>query len=164
MSNTQKNLKDAFTGEAKAHIRLLAFADKAEREGYKQIAKLFRAVAEAEKIHATNHLNLLGVVKDTEENLKYSFEREMFANEVAYPDFIKEAEREGDKKAVVSFSRARDVEEGHAKLYKLALQHLMEERDTIYYVCGICGYISDNVLPDECPICGAKKEMFKKIE
>jgi rubrerythrin len=164
MSKTEKNLKEAFAGEAKAYIRLIAFAEKAEKEGYKQIAKLFRAVAEAEKIHAKNHLNLLGIINSTEENLKYSFEREKFANEVAYPDFIKQAEEEGNKMAVVSFVRARDVEEGHKKLYKLALQHLMEEKETSYYLCKVCGYISDNILPEECPVCGAKKEMFEKIE
>lgn len=164
MSKVEKNLKISFEGEAKAYLRLLSFAEKAKEGGYQQIAQLFRAVAEAEKIHALNHLNLLGITKTTEENLKYSFEREVYANEVAYPQMIKEAEEEGDRKASLSFTRARDVEEGHADLYKKALQHLMEEKEVVYYVCGICGYISDNILPDECPICRAKKEMFKKVE
>lgn len=163
-TNTEKNLKDAFVGEAKAYFRLLAFAEKAEKENYSQIAKLFRAVAEAEKIHAKNHFKLMEVIGTTEENLKFAFEKEKYVSELAYPEFIKEAENEGNKKVALSFTRARDVEEGHAKLYKLALLHLAEEKETTYYICTVCGYISDGVFPDDCPVCEAKKEAFKKIE
>ena len=163
---TQKNLYEAFVGEAKAHRRLLAFARKAEEEGYPQVAKLFRAVSAAEGVHADNHLRLLGeaVVRDTQANLDFSFETEKAVNGIYYPQFIKEAEEEGNRAATLSFSQARDVEEGHAKLYEKALRYLLRDEDADYYVCRICGYVSDGVLPEVCPVCGAKKELFHKIE
>jgi rubrerythrin len=163
---THGNLRDAFAGEAKAHIRLLAFARTAEEEGYAQIAKLFRAVATAEEVHAANHLRVLGeaVTRSTEENLAFSFERETTINEVTYPQFILEAEGEGERAAVLSFTYARDVEEGHAGLYKKAMEHLLQDETSDYYVCGVCGYTSDGVLPERCPVCGAQSEAFLKVE
>jgi rubrerythrin len=163
---TRSNLYKAFAGEAKAHIRLLAFARKAEEEGFAQIARLFRAIAAAEEVHAGNHLRLLGenVIRTTEENLAYSFEMETTINEVTYPLFITEAEREGEQAAVLSFSAVRDVEEGHARLYKKAMDHLLQDEVSEYYVCGVCGYTSDGVLPDQCPICGADSEAFRRID
>lgn len=162
---TKQNLYAAFVGEAKAYFRLLAYAEKAEEEGYPQIAALFRAVAEAERIHATRNLRLLGevVVKDTETNLKASFEREDKASTLFYPQFIKEAEEEGEHTAAVSFSHARDVEEEHASLYKRALQHLVAETAPKYYVCQVCGYIAEGEAPERCPVCNAPKEKFKEI-
>jgi len=153
-------------GEAKAHIRLLAFARKAEEEGYEQIARLFRAIAAAEEVDAADHLRVLGeaIVKGTEENLAFSFDRETTVNEVTYPLFIIEAEREGERAAALSFSCARDVEEGHARLYKKATEHMLQDEVSDYYVCRLCGYTSDGVLPEECPICGATREQFRKIE
>jgi len=163
---TQRNLYEAFVGEAKAHRRLLAFARKAEEEGYPQVAKLFRAISAAEGVHADNHLRLLGetVVRDTQTNLNFSFETEKTVNGVYYPQFIKEAEEEENRAAAFSFSQARDVEEGHAKLYEKALRHLLRDEDDDYYVCQVCGYVSDGVLPEVCPICGAKKERFRRIQ
>ncbi|ODS32706.1 MAG: rubrerythrin [Candidatus Scalindua rubra] len=161
---TDRNLYDAYVGESKAHQRLKAFAKKAEEEGFKQIAKLFRAIAEAEAVHAQNHIKLLGLAKTTQENLRYSFKRELSINEVTYPQFIKEAEEEQISEATTSFSYARDVEEGHAKLYKQALEHLLKDGDTDYYVCQMCGYTSDGILPEECPICAASKDKFSKIK
>ena len=163
---TRANTYQAFVGEAKAHIRLLAFAKRAEGEGYTQVAKLFRAIAAAEEVHAGNHLRVMGeaVVKSTEENLAFSFERETTINEVTYPQLIREAEEEAEQAAVLSFSYARDVEERHAGLYKKAMEHLLQDEDTDYYVCAVCGYTSDGVLPDECPVCGAGSEAFTKIE
>jgi rubrerythrin len=165
-TKTRQNLYDAFVGEAKAHVRLLAFARKAEEEGYAQIAKLFRAVAVAEEVHAGNHLRVAGeaILGSTEENLAFSFERETTINEVTYPQLIKEAEEEGEQAAVVSFSYARDVEEGHASLYKRAMGHLLQDEDSDYYVCRVCGYTSDGVLPDVCPVCGAKSDAFVRID
>jgi rubrerythrin len=165
-TKTRQNLYDAFVGEAKAHVRLLAFARKAEEEGYAQIAKLFRAVAAAEEVHAANHLRVAGeaVLGRTEENLSFSFERETTINEVTYPQLIREAEEEGEQAAVVSFSYARDVEEGHASLYKRAMVHLLQDEASDYYVCGVCGYTSDGVLPDVCPVCGAKSDAFARID
>jgi len=163
---TQRNLYEAFVGEAKAHRRLLAFARKAQKEGYPQVAKLFRAISAAEGVHADNHLRLLGeaVVRDTQANLDFSFETEKMVNGVYYPQFIKEAEEEGNRAAALSFSQARDVEEGHARLYEKALRYLLRDEDADYYICQVCGYVSDGVLPEVCPVCGAKKELFRRIE
>jgi rubrerythrin len=163
---TRGNLHHAFAGEAKAHLRLLAFSRKAEEEGYAQIAKLFRAIATAEEVHATSHLRVLGeaIIGSTEENLAFSFERETTINEVTYPQFILEAEGEGERVAVQSFAYARDVEEGHARLYKKAMEHLLQDETSDYYVCGVCGYTSDGVLPDQCPVCGAPGKAFIKVQ
>ncbi len=165
-AKTRNNLYQAFVGEAKAHIRLLAFARKAEAEGYGQIARLFRAIAAAEEVHAGNHLRVMGeaVVRSTQENLAFSFERETTINEVTYPQLIREAEEEAQQAAVLSFGYARDVEEGHASLYKKAMEHLLQDEVSDYYVCGVCGYTSDGVLPHQCPVCGAGSDAFTKIE
>lgn len=162
---TQGNVYTAFVGEAKAHHRLLAFARKAEDEGYEQVAKLFRAVAAAEGIHAERHLRLLGeaLVKSTEENLRYSFEQETTVNEVYYPQFIREAEKEGERAAAVTFKQARDVEEGHAALYKRALNAMLREETHDYYVCQVCGHVAEREPPDQCPICNAKREKFRLV-
>lgn len=153
-------LNMAYVGEAKAALRLKVYAQKAESEGYKQMAKLFNVIACSEEIHGARALRVLKEIKSTEENLAESFESEKQVAEVAYDKFVKLAEAAGEKEAVVHFSQSRDVEETHAKLYKQAMSHFMEERETDYYVCKICGYVADGVLPDECPVCGAKKEQF----
>ena len=126
---TSRNLYEAFVGEAKAHFPLLAYAEKAEEEELSQIRTLFRAVAEAERVHTTSNLGLLGevVVKDTETNLQASFQREGKASGLFYPRFIREAEEEGDRRAAIAFSQAGDVEEGHATLYKHALRHMLAD-------------------------------------
>ena len=161
-TKTLQNLKDGFVAESQAHQRNLAFALKADQEGFPQMGKLFRAVAEAEGIHAFNHLRLLGGVADTQENLQAAFERETLAS-TAYPEFIKDANEENNTAVAKIFSYSRDVERGHAKLYKKALERMVSEVDTEYYVCGVCGYVSDSTLPDECPICGAPKEKFRHV-
>jgi rubrerythrin len=162
---TNRNLYQAFVGEAKAHFRLLAYAEKAEEEGFPQIAVLFRAVAEAERVHTVRNLQLLGevVVEDTETNLQASFQREEKASGVFYPQFIREAEAEGDRRAAISFSQARDVEEGHAALYKHALRHMIADTTSVYYVCEVCGYVAEGEAPDRCPICNAKREQFRLV-
>lgn len=163
---TEQNLYTAFVGEAKAYHRLLAFARKAEDEGYDQVAKLFRAVAAAEGVHAERHLRLLGeaVVRSTELNLQYSFEQETTVNQVYYPAFIREAEAEDASAAVVTFEHARDVEERHATLYKGALNAMLREETHDYHVCQVCGYVAEREPPDECPVCSAKREHFSPIE
>ena len=161
-TKTLENLKGGFVAESQAHLRNMAFAMKAEQEGYSQVARLFRAVAEAEAVHAFNHSRLLGAVSGTQENLESAFERENLASRV-YPQFIREANEEGNTNVAKILSYSRDVEKGHAKLYKKALDHMVAERETEYYVCQVCGYVSDGVLPDECPICGAPKEKFRKV-
>jgi rubrerythrin len=162
---TQRNIYEAFVGEAKAYHRLLAFARGAEKEDYPQIAKLFRAVAAAEGVHAERHLRLLGeaVVRNTEENLQSSFERETTVNQVHYPKFVRQAEEEGERAAALTFSQARDVEEGHANLYKRALNAMLRDEIHDYYVCNICGYVAEREPPDQCPICNARREQFRQI-
>ncbi|HEY9160244.1 MAG TPA: rubrerythrin family protein [Desulfomonilia bacterium] len=156
----KKAIHDAYTGESKASLRLKVFAEKADAEGYPQLAKLFRVISLSEEIHGKRALRLLKEVGSTEENLKQSFESESRVAEVAYDDFIKKAEESGDRASSLYFSQSRDVEEIHAKLYKEAMDHVMEDRETQYYVCEVCGYVSDGVLPDVCPICNATKDRF----
>jgi len=150
----------AYTGESKAHLRLKVFAEKAQEEGYPQLAKLFRVIAFSEELHGKRALKLLKEIRSTEENLAESFESETRVAGVAYDSFIRYAEEVGDKMASLYFSQSRDVEEIHAKLYKEAMDHVLEERETTYYVCDLCGYVSDGILPEECPVCGAKKDRF----
>jgi rubrerythrin len=164
MTKTDENLYTAFVGEAKAAMRLLGFAEKADKEGYPQMAKLFRAIGAAERIHATKHLRLLKIIKSTEENLESSFEKETSISENTYPDFIKQAEEDGNKAAVTSFTHARDAEEVHAGLYRKAIGHMVAEEDPDFHVCSVCGYVVDGRVPDECPICGAPKEKFFDVE
>jgi len=165
MTRTQRNLYEAFVGEAKAHIRLQAYAEKAVAEGLPQIAALFRAVAESERIHAHRSLALLGevVVQDTETNLQASFEREERASGVYYPDFIRQAEEEGIRPAALAFGQARDVEEEHARLYRRALEHLLVDATVTYFVCQVCGHIAEGAVPEVCPICGVGQEHFRPV-
>jgi len=162
---TRSNVYAAFIGEAKAYHRLLAFARKADGEEYPQIAKLFRAIAAAEGVHAERHLRLLGeaVVQSTEENVRSSFEREETVNQVTYPRFIREAEEEGKRAATLTFSQARDVEEGHAALYKRALQAMLGDETHDYHVCQVCGYVAEGEAPERCPICNARRERFFRV-
>jgi rubrerythrin len=124
------------------------------------MARLFRVIAFSEEIHGARALIGLREIKGTEENLASIFESDKKVAEVAYDQFVKLAEEEGNKEASLLFSQSKDVEETHAKLYKEAMSHFMEERETTYYVCKVCGYVSDGVLPDACPVCGAKAKMF----
>lgn len=130
------------------------------------MAKLFRAVAAAEGVHAERHLRLMGdtVVKSTEENLQYSFEQETTVNQVHYPKFIREAEEEGESAAVVTFKDARDVEERHAELYKHALGAMLRDERHDYFVCQVCGYVAEREAPEKCPVCGANVEHFRVIQ
>ena len=164
MTKTDENLKTAFVGEAKAAIRLLGYAEKADQEEYPQVAKLFRSIAHAERIHAIKHLRLLKIIGSTEENLEAAFESETTVSENFYPKFIAQAEEDNNTAARIGFSHARDSEEVHAKLYKKAIGHMIEEEDTAYHVCTICGYVVDGDPPDECPVCGAKRELFVETD
>ena len=163
---TKKNVYAAFIGEAKAYFRLLAYAEKAEAEGVPQIALLFRAIADAERVHATRHLNLVKdvIVKDTDTNLENSFAREKSISENEYPDFIKDAEADGEDAALMAFSQARDAETFHAKLYERAIYHVIKDEVKAYHVCQVCGYVTEKKVPDKCPVCGAPKEKFKTID
>lgn len=161
---TKKNVNEAFVGEAKAYQRLLMYAKKAQEEELPQIARLFRVIAESEGIHARRHFALLEKVSDTQTNLENSFQSEKIVNGVYYPKMIKEAEEDGERGAVIAFSQARDVEQVHAKLYENALKHMMEEKNVDYYVCPVCGYVSEGPMNENCPVCGAPKEKFYKVE
>ena len=163
---TRNNINTAFIGEAKAYFRLLAYAEKAEEEEIPQMALLFRAIAEAERVHATRQLNLIKdlIVKDTDTNLEKSFQREKTVSENVYPDFIKDAEDEGETTAAQVFSYARDAESYHAKLYERAIYDVIKDKVNAYHVCQVCGYVTDKKAPDKCPVCGAPKEKFKTVE
>jgi len=160
---TTQNLKVAFAAESKALVRNRLFAEIADEEGYEQIGRLFRAVAEAESVHAKNALRMLGEMQSTEENLRAAFESEMSAKNDYYPGFIKQAEAEEKSAVALVFSRARDVEERHAQLYKGALDYLVKEEVVDYYVCTVCGFVAEKDAPDACPICQANKDAFKKV-
>ena len=164
MSKTEKNLQEAFSGESQANRKYLAFAKKAEEEGYPQVAKLFRAAAEAETIHAHNHLRELGGIKSTRENLEEAINGESYEFQSMYPKMIEDAKAEGNEGALRSFNFANEVEKVHAELYKKALESLGKNEDVDYYVCQVCGNTVEGEAPDTCPICGAKKEAFKKID
>ncbi|MCX8152821.1 MAG: rubrerythrin family protein [Candidatus Bathyarchaeota archaeon] len=165
MAKTEENLKAAFAGESQANRRYLAFAKKAEEEGYAQVAKLFKAAAEAETIHALNHLRIIGQIKSTLENLETAISGENFEFKEMYPSYITAAKQEGNKQAVWSFNVANEVEQIHAKLFAKAIDALksrkpMEQVD--YYVCSVCGNTVEGSPPDVCPICGAPKTKFFK--
>lgn len=159
-----EKLKEAFhkvyEGEAKAALRLKIFAKKADQEDLPQISKLFRVIAFSEEIHGERALRMLREIKDTDNNLKESFQSETTIAGVAYDNFIELAERKENITASTIFSQSRDVELGHAKLYKNAINHLIGERETKYYVCRVCGYVSDGVWPEVCPVCSAPRDQF----
>lgn len=163
MSKTEKNLMDAFAGESQANRKYLAFAKKAEAEGYKQIAKLFRAAAEAETVHAHNHLKEAGGIKSTKENLEAAISGETFEFQKMYPAMIEDAKAEGKEGALKSFTYANEVEKIHAELYKKALAAMGRNQDVDYFVCQVCGNTVEGEAPDECPVCKAKKQAFKKV-
>ena len=160
---TATNVHIAFVEEAKAHQRLLMFAEKAEREDLPQIAHLFRGVAAAEGVHSRRHFAMLESVADTQTNLERAFQSEKAVNGVHYPGMLREAEEDAEEAAALVFSQARDVEAEHAGLYKKALNHLIAQRATEYYVCTVCGHIADGQPPETCPICGAPKSKFEKV-
>jgi rubrerythrin len=167
MSKTPQNLKDAFSGESQANRTYLAFAKKAEQEGLPQIAKLFRAAAHAETVHALNHLEIIGKTKSSLENLKTAVSGETFEFNEMYPKYIETAKEEGNKKATWSFDVANKVEKIHAKLFSKAIENLNNNKvvaNIDYYVCEVCGNTVEGVAPERCPICGAPKKQFTPIQ
>jgi rubrerythrin len=164
MSKTDANLQEAFAGESQANRRYLAFAKQADKEGYPQAAKLFRAAAEAETVHAHAHLRALGAVGTTAENLKDAVSGETHEYKEMYPDMIAAAKEEGNKSAERSFTYANEVEKIHANLYQKALDNLDNPEEVDYYVCSVCGYTCEKEPPDKCPVCGSKSKAFFKVE
>ena len=162
---TANNVHRAFVEEAKAHERLLIFAQKASEEDLPQIAYLFRAVAASESVHARRHFaQLEGSIGDTEENLERAFHLETGVASVEYRRMLREAHEDGEEAAALVFSQARDVEEFHAKLYKRALDHVIWERETSYFLCSVCGYVADGKIPENCPVCGAPSRLFERVD
>jgi rubrerythrin len=154
----------AYEGEAKAALRLKIFAKVADQEDLPQISKLFRVISFSEEIHGERALRMLREIKDTDSNLKESLLSETHVAGVAYESFLKLAENIGDAAASNIFSNSRDVEAGHAKLYDYAVNHLLGGRETTYYVCQVCGYVSDGNLPKECPVCSAPRDKFVEFK
>jgi rubrerythrin len=162
---TGDNLQTAFAGESKAHQTYLAFGKKAEAEGYPQIARLFRAAAQAERVHAQAHFEVLGL-KGTAENLKAAMGGESYEFTEMYPGFVAEAKAEGNKAAVMSFENALAVEKIHHRLYTEALAALNSGKDMLaapIMVCGVCGNTVIGEAPDKCPICQSPKSKFLAI-
>lgn len=167
MGNTNENLQSAFAGESQANRKYLFFAEKADEAGDKQIARLFRAAAEAETVHARNHLRALGEIKSAKENLEAAVSGESYEFTQMYPGFIMQAKTENNKAAERSFNLANKVEKIHHKLFQGALSGLEAGKsfgDAAYYVCQVCGYTVEGEAPDVCPICGAPKSKFKPVE
>jgi rubrerythrin len=160
-SKTNKDLMAAFAGESQANRKYTAFAKKAEAEGKKNAAKLFRAAADAETIHAIKHFEVAGQVGSTNDNLKAAVAGETYEYKNMYPEFLKDAEVEGNKAAVMTFKNAMLAEEAHAKWYQQALESLDETGEVFYYLCPVCGNI-EKAVPQMCPICGVPGSMFIK--
>ncbi len=165
MSQSEENLKEAFAGESQANRKYLAFAAKADKEGFPQAARLFRAAAEAETVHALNHLKALKGIASTRENLQAAINGETHEFQHMYPGMIEAAKAEGNKEAVQTFHWANEVEKIHAALYQTVLANLEQAGEiSAYYVCPLCGYTSEQEAPETCPVCGTKGKAFKKVE
>lgn len=165
MPSTPDNLKEAFAGESQANRKYIAFAEKAEKDGFPNIARLFRTTAEAETIHAHGHLAALGMIGDTSTNLQAAIEGETYEYTEMYPPMLKQAEADGHKAARM-FGFAVKAEAVHAKLYQQALEAAKRGEDmteTQYYLCPFCGHIELGSPPTNCPICGAKAEKFVQV-
>ncbi len=164
MSKTEKNLMDAFAGESQANRKYLAYAKKADQEGYPQVAKLFRAAAAAETVHAHHHLKVAGGIGSTQENLKDAVDGETHEFKSMYPQMIEDARKEGASKAEQGFLYANEVEKVHAGLYQKAMDNLGQLEETDYYVCSVCGYTCEKEPPEKCPVCGAGPKAFSKVD
>ena len=164
---TQENLKAAFAGESQANRRYLFFAEKAEEEDHREIARLFRAAAESETVHARNHLKTAGDIKSTRDNLQVAVDGELYEFTKMYPGFIEQAKTENNSDAEISFDWANKVEKIHHTLYQKALKALEageKLKDEPYFVCQGCGYTVGDAAPEKCPVCGAPRSMFKRVE
>jgi rubrerythrin len=163
---TKQNLQDAFSGESQANRKYLAFARRAEQEGLAQVAKLFRATAQAETVHAMAHLRVMNGVRSTGENLQEALTGEGYEFKEMYPRFVATAMDEGAKAAMLSFNNAMEAEKVHHELYAEALKHvasgddLPEER---IFVCSLCGNTVMGQPPDRCPVCDAPSEKFDEV-
>jgi rubrerythrin len=163
---TEKSLQEAFAGESQAHMKYLIFSEKAEKEGYPNIARLFKAIAYAEQVHATNHARQLGMIKDTAENLDTYVAAETYEVEEMYPAFMAIAKLQGEKGAELSMHYAIEAEKIHAELYGKAKQEVSKGKDleiSEVYICPVCGYTHEGKPPEKCPVCGVSSDKFKKF-
>lgn len=164
MSKSIEDLKAAFAGESQANRKYLAFAEKAEKEGYPQVARLFRAAAAAETVHAHAHLRAMDGVGTTAENLKAAIAGESYEFVSMYPEFIKDAEAEDNKRALTSFKYAMAVEKEHEQLYQEAYEKMGQPGDEYdYYICPVCGHTHPRSAPDKCPVCGVPGSAFLRV-
>jgi len=161
MTDTMKNLKEAFAGESQANQKYRAFAKKAERDGFANVARLFQAAAEAERIHAEGHLKALEGIGSTAENLQAAINGETYEYTEMYPPMYDQAKAD-DHKAKRMFEYALKAEEVHAKLYTLALEAVQQGKDldVDFYLCPVCGYIEFGKPTEDCPVCGTKADKF----
>jgi len=164
MEKSTQNLKEAFAGESQANRKYLAFAEKAEKEGYSQVARLFRAAAASETVHAMNHLKALKAIQATADNLKEAIAGETAEFLEMYPGMIAAARAEGKPEALRSFEFANEVEKVHAQLFQKALANLERKEAVDIFVCSICGHTVEGEPPDTCPVCKALKKFFQKID
>ena len=166
MPTAEENLEDAFAGESQANRRYLAYAEKADQDGFPQAARLFRAAAAAETVHAHNHLRALKGIAGTAENLKDAITGETHEFKSMYPEMLEAAKREGHADAERTFRFALGVETVHGKLYQEMLENLDSagKEEYPYFVCPVCGHTVGKEAPDKCPICGTKGSMFKRID
>jgi rubrerythrin len=163
---TNGNLQNAFSGESQAHIRYLKFAERAQKDGLGNIARLFEATAASEQVHAGNHLKALDGIQDTPSNLTAAAGGEEFEIEEMYPAYIAIAEQQAEMKTQRTMNYALQAEKIHLELYRRAAADLKAGKDIAksdYYVCPVCGYTMEGDPPDVCPICGAKHEVFKRF-
>jgi rubrerythrin len=166
MSKSVDNLQTAFAGESQANRKYLAFAKKADQEGFPQIARLFRAAAAAETVHANNHFRSLNGIKSTAENLQAAIGGENYEVVSMYPPMLSEAEAEGDNRAALSFKYAFEVEKVHEALYRQAADSLAEGKDlpeTEFYICPVCGNTHAGPMTGRCPVCNTPGEKYEKI-
>jgi rubrerythrin len=166
MTKTVDDLKAAFAGESQANRRYLAFAKKADADGLTQVAKLFRAVAAAETVHANNHFRALDGVKSTTENLQEAINGENYEVKTMYPDFLKDAQDESVKRAENSFRWAWEVEKVHEALYRKTLAAMEAQQPLVnvdYYVCPVCGNTHEGPLEGKCPVCGTPGSRYERI-
>ncbi|MCX6676702.1 MAG: rubrerythrin family protein [Methanothrix sp.] len=165
LTKTEDFLMEAFAGESQANRKYTAFAAQADKEGFAQAAKLFRAAAEAEAVHAANHLRALKAIKTSKENLREAIAGETHEFKEMYPEMIAAAKVEGARDAERSFNYANAVEEYHARLYHDMLESLETKKESYpYFVCPVCGMTVEREAPEKCPVCGVKGSMFKKVE
>ncbi len=167
MSSTEENLQSAFAGESQANRRYLFFADKAEKEGYPQVARLFRAAAEAETVHARNHFTAMDGVGSTKDNLTAGAIGEHYEFTRMYPPFIEQAETDNNNRARVSFGYANAVEQIHHGLFEETMKAVdagQQLKDEPYFVCPVCGNTVGGEAPEKCPVCGAPGSKFKRVE